>query len=105
MLRRIAVVAAVCAATLPFTTGSASASCLDDFQVTYNPFRGYVEQQPYSDHLYNWVHVQGTATLIVEGDDLLHDVDAVSKNWQFFIENAAGNAVTATVEFADCVAG
>ena len=103
MLRRLAVVAVACAATVPMFGGTASASCLDDLQAY--PLTRSDASWSASDHYMNWVHFTGPATVVIEGDDLLHDVGTES-TWRVRVaQDWVGNAVGATTGFADCVAG
>jgi hypothetical protein len=102
MLRRLAAVAALCTAIVPALGGTASASCVDDLES--HPVLGSTPFYP-SDHYLNWVHVEGTATVIVEGDDLLYDVTTLAALYPVWTQATAGNAVDATGDFANCVAG
>lgn len=102
MLRRLATVAVACAVTVPMLGGTASASCLDDLQA--HPIYGTAPWDA-SDHWLNWVHVEGTATLIVEGDDLLHDAEWLAAFYPAWTQSTAGNAASATGGFVNCVAG
>ena len=102
MLRRLATIAVACAVTVPMFGGTASASCLDDLQA--HPIYGNARFDA-SDHWLNWAHVEGTATVIVEGDALIHDTSWLTVYFPAFTQGTATNVVGATTGFVDCVAG
>ncbi|HVF05415.1 MAG TPA: hypothetical protein VNA20_11305 [Frankiaceae bacterium] len=98
LLRRTALVLAGSAAVTMLLGGTASASCVDDFGAEYPEGHTFTP----SDHYLNWVHVVGTATVIVEGDDLLWDAGQLV---DYTVHVAGTSGPAATVGFVDCVAG
>lgn len=102
MLRRVALLVGLCATALPFGS-SASASCLDDLTAT----NFLASDAPFdeSDHWGDWVHVEGTANVIVEGDDLIHDAGQLVPWTPEFTQDVVANASGATTAFVTCVAG
>lgn len=105
MLRRLAVVVASAAVAMPLMSGTASASCTDDLLAT-NLNEGYTAPY-YTPHWYglHYVHVTGTATVLVEGDALVYDGTTTVGDWANWSQIVAGNAADAGVEWVDCVAG
>ena len=103
MLRRIAVLLAI---PLAFAaSGSpAQASCADDFADRAFDSDAYAVWDS-SDHYLNWVYIEGTATVVVEGDDLLWDANELVQYLPELALDYVGNAPGNTVEFVDCVAG
>jgi hypothetical protein len=105
MLRRLAVVFVSAAVAVPLLSGTASASCRTDLQ-NKNLEEGYTAPT-YSPHWHggHYVHVTGTATVLVEGDALKSDVDTTVTDWTTWTTIVAGNAAEGATEFVDCVAG
>lgn len=105
MLRRLAVVVASAAVAVPLMSGTASASCTDDLLAT-NLSEGYTSPT-YSPHWngLHYVHVTGTATVLVEGDALVYDGTTHAGDWANWTTIIAGNTADASVEWVDCVAG
>ena len=91
-------------AVLPFTAGSAHASCLDD--ATARDLReGYAPSQPSPHYASGYVQVTGTATVTVYGDALASDAGLIAGDVVRYVNIVGANAVDITTDFADCVAG
>ena len=105
MIRRLAVVLASAAVAVPLLSGTASASCTDDLLAT-NFSEGYTSPY-YTPHWWglHYVHVTGTATVLVEGDALVYDGTTAAGDWTNWSLIVADNAADASVEWVDCVAG
>jgi hypothetical protein len=104
MLRRIALVAGLCAvAVVAPLAGTASASCTDDFQTN---LLSSDEYYTLSDHWWglHYVHVVG-GNVVIESGYLASDATNVTVTLAGFAQDYANNAAPATLTFVDCVAG
>lgn len=104
MLRRLAVVAGACAAAIALPlSGTASASCLDDYQVNLQRSDEYYQL---SDHWWglHYVHVVG-GNVVIESGYLASDGTEIALTLAGFGQDYANNAAPATTTFVDCVAG
>ena len=104
MLVRATLVAVTAVVLLPFAGGTAHASCLDD--ATARPIDYGYSESPRSGRWPLYVEQSGTATFTVYGDALVADYTAFATvDMPNYAQIVAGNAVTTTTTFVDCVAG